>query len=99
LFCLNRISEFSKLFIMILKIIIFFIALGWVFSSLFKFFLNSKLKKFADQVKEAHSEETKRKTQPKDGNVNVDFVPKDSKNGSSGTINGGDYIDYEEVKE
>ncbi|EPR68515.1 DUF4834 family protein [Cyclobacterium qasimii] len=84
---------------MILKIIIFFIALGWVFSSLFKFFLNSKLKKFADQVKEAHREETKRKTQPKDGNVNVDFVPKDKKNGSSGTITGGDYIDYEEVKD
>ncbi|WP_339925858.1 DUF4834 family protein [uncultured Cyclobacterium sp.] len=84
---------------MILKIIIFFIALGWVFSSLFKFFLNSKLKKFADQVKEAHREETKRKTQPRDGNVNVDFVPKDKKNGSSGTITGGDYIDYEEVKD
>jgi hypothetical protein len=84
---------------MILKIIIFFIALGWIFSSLFKFFLNSKLKKFADQVKEAQREETRKKNQPKDGNVNVDFVPKDSKRNSAGTINGGDYIDYEEVKD
>ncbi|WP_339718188.1 DUF4834 family protein [Cyclobacterium amurskyense] len=83
---------------MILKIIIFFIALGWVFSSLFKFFLNSKLKKFADQVKEAQREETKKRNQPKDGNVNVDFVPKDSKK-RSGTITGGDYIDYEEIKD
>lgn len=73
--------------------------MGWIFSSLFKFFLNSKLKKFADQVKEAQREETRRKNQPKDGNVNVDFVPGDRKKKSSGTINGGDYIDYEEVKD
>ncbi len=96
---MNRISELSKLLIMILKIIIFFIALGWVFSSLFKFFLNSKLKKFADQVKEAQREETRKRNKPKDGNVNVDFIPKNGKNGSSSTISGGDYIDYEEVKD
>ncbi len=32
----------------------------------------------------------------KGGNVNIDFVPKDPKQG--GQIKGGDYVDYEEVK-
>ncbi|WP_394366606.1 DUF4834 domain-containing protein [Cyclobacterium salsum] len=84
---------------MILKIIIFFIALGWIFSSLLRYFLNSKLKKFADQVQAAQREEARKKNKPKDGNVNVDFVPGDQKKGSSGNISGGDYIDYEEVKD
>ncbi len=84
---------------MILKIIIFFIALGWIFSSLFRYFMNSKLKKFADQVQEAQREESRKRNQPKDGNVNVDFVPGGKKRGSSGNISGGDHIDYEEVKD
>lgn len=83
---------------MILKLIIFFIAIGWVFSSLVRYFLRSKLKKFVDQVNEAQREEDRRKRKPKGGNVNVDFIPKGGK-GKSGTISGGDYIDYEEVKD
>jgi hypothetical protein len=33
------------------------------------------------------------------GNVNIDYVPEDEKNQKSGKAKGGDYIDYEEVKE
>ncbi|MFC4874786.1 DUF4834 family protein [Negadavirga shengliensis] len=84
---------------MLLKIIIFFIALGWIFSSLLRYFLRSKLKKFVDQVQEAQRADYRSKNQPRDGNVNVDYVPKDYKKKSSGNISGGDYIDYEEVKD
>ncbi|EON77820.1 hypothetical protein ADIS_1739 [Lunatimonas lonarensis] len=83
---------------MILKLIIFFIAIGWVLSSLVKFFLRSKLKQFVDQVNETQRAEASRRTRPKDGNVNVDYVPK-GRNSSGGKGQGGEYIDYEEVKD
>lgn len=81
---------------MILKLIIFFIAIGWIMSTLVKYFLRSKLKKFVDQVNEAQRSENRQKSRPRDGNVDVDYV---SKGKTSGTIRGGDYIDYEEVKD
>lgn len=81
---------------MILKLIIFFIAIGWIMSSLVKYFLRSKLKKFVDQVNDAQRAENRQKSRPKDGNVDVDYIPKGK---TTGTIRGGDYIDYEEVKD
>ncbi len=36
------------------------------------------------------------KKKPKDGNVNIDFVPK--KKGKKGDFDGGEYVDFEEVK-
>lgn len=42
-----------------------------------------------------HTSQTQSK-KAKGGNVNIDFVPKDPKQG--GQIKGGDYVDYEEVK-
>ncbi len=42
-----------------------------------------------------NQDESKKK---KVGNVNIDYVP-DEDNSKSGHIKGGDYIDYEEVKE
>lgn len=42
---------------------------------------------------------SRRKSQrPSDGNVNVDYIPKDKKAHRSSNFNGGDYVDYEEVK-
>lgn len=36
---------------------------------------------------------------PKDGNVNIDFNPNDSRRSkSSGNFKGGDYVNYEEVE-
>ncbi len=81
---------------MILKLIIFFIAIGWVMSSLVKYFLRSKLKKFVDQVQESQRTENRPKARPRDGNVDVDYISKEK---SKGTIRGGDYIDFEEVKD
>ncbi|MCC5938365.1 MAG: DUF4834 domain-containing protein [Lunatimonas sp.] len=83
---------------MILKLIIFFIAIGWVLSSLVKYFLRSKLKQFIDQVNESQRADHHQRTRPKDGNVNVDYIPK-GKGGSHGNSRNGEYIDYEEVKD
>lgn len=84
---------------MILKLIIFFIAVGWLLSTLVRYFLRSKLKKFVDQVQEAQREQYRQQRKPSHGNINVDFVPKNDKKRSSGNTSGGEYIDYEEVKE
>jgi len=84
---------------MILKLIIFFIAVGWLLSTLVRYFLRSKLKKFVDQVQEAQREQYRQQRKPSHGNVNVDFVPKDERKRSTGNISGGEYIDFEEVKE
>jgi hypothetical protein len=46
------------------------------------------------QVRHDQHEAKKKKM----GNVNIDHVP-DENNGKSGHIKGGDYIDYEEVKD
>lgn len=46
------------------------------------------------QVRHDQNEAKKKKV----GNVNIDYMP-DEKKSKSGNIKGGDYIDYEEVKE
>ena len=84
---------------MILKLIIFFIAVGWLLSTLVRYFLRSKLKKFVDQVQEAQREQYRQQRKPSHGNLNVDFVPKDNKKKSPGHISGGEYVDFEEVKD
>lgn len=67
-------------------------------SALVRYFLRSKLKKFVDQVNEAQKEQYRQQRKPSHGSVNVDFEP--NKPGKkSGHISGGEYIDYEEVKE
>ena len=84
---------------MILKLVIFFIAVGWVMSALVRYFLRSKLKKFVDQVNEAQKEQYRQQRKPTHGYINVDYVPKENKKKSPGHISGGEYVDFEEVKE
>ncbi|WP_194777264.1 DUF4834 family protein [Pararhodonellum marinum] len=80
----------------ILKFILISIALSWIFSKLLEYFMKSKFKKFVDQMK-ATQQENQPKRKPADGNVNVDYIPKEHLHKKE--IKGGDYIDYEEVKE
>jgi len=47
------------------------------------------------QVRYDHSDRKKKTV----GNVNIDYVPEDEKNKKSGNVKGGDYIDYEELKD
>jgi len=84
----------------ILKFLIISIALSWIFSKLLQYFLKSKLKKFVDQVNNVQREE-RHQARPKNGNVNVDFIPKDHQQKRSRDTNSldGEYIDYVEVKD
>lgn len=84
---------------MIFKLIIFFIAIGWFMSTLVRYFLKSKLKKFVDQVHQAEKEQYKQQRKPSHGEVNVDFVPSKDKKKSPGYESDGDYVDFEDVKE
>jgi len=84
----------------ILKFLIISIALSWIFSQLLQYFLRSKLKRFVDKVNNVQREEQHR-TKPTNGNVNVDYIPKDHQQKRARDTNSidGEYIDYVEVKD
>ena len=85
-----------------LKALVIILGVGWLLGQLIRYFLRSKLAKFAQQVNEAareHQQAQQRNTAPKSGNVNVDHIPENFKSKRSKEIKGGDYVDYEEVKD
>ncbi len=82
---------------LILKFILISIALSWIFSSLLRFFLKSKFKIFVDKVNEAQQAENRKQKQ--EGEITVDFIPKNQRHKNSKNIQAGEYVDYEEVKE
>jgi hypothetical protein len=82
----------------IFKFILIAIALSWIFSKLLQFFVKSKIQQFASHAQDLKQEEERRR-RPKTGNVNVDHVPEDFASKRAKEIKGGDYIDYEEVKD
>jgi len=57
-------------------------------------FLFRVLRPFSGQTGNVHAGATNR-TKPKEGNVNVDYVPNKARKEH---LKGGEYIDYEEVK-
>jgi hypothetical protein len=74
---------------------------GWLLGQLIRYFLRTKLAKFAQHVNEMAKEEQRSKQQAsrsKEG-VNVDFIPKEHQQKRQKDIEGGEYVDYEEVKE
>ena len=84
----------------VLKFLLIAIGISWIFSKLLQFFLRSKLKQFVDHANNLKREEDIRKRgKGSNGNVNVDHIPKDYKERRAKEIKGGDYIDYEEVKD
>lgn len=85
----------------IFKFLLIAIALSWIFSKLLQFFFRSKLKQFVDHANDLKKEEDRRNRGGGSGkgNVNVDHIPRDYQEKKSKEIKGGDYIDYEEVKE
>lgn len=83
------------------KFLVILLGVGWLLGQLVRYFLRSKLAKFAQQVSEVAREqqrEQQRKTRPEAG-VNVDFVPREHLKKNQKDIQGGEYVDYEEVKE
>ncbi len=84
-----------------IKFLVIVLGVGWLLGQLIRYFLRSKLAKFAQKVNEAAKEEQRAQayaSRPKD-EVVVDYVPKQFKEKSQKDIKGGDYVDYEEVKE
>lgn len=83
------------------KFLVILLGVGWLLGQLVRYFLRSKLAKFAQQVSEVAREqqrEQQRKARPESG-VNVDFVPQDHLKKKQKDIQGGEYVDYEEVKD
>ncbi|GGZ22128.1 hypothetical protein GCM10007049_13640 [Echinicola pacifica] len=83
-----------------LKFLIVILGVGWLLGQLIRYFLRSKVAKFAQQVKKAAEEEQRASRKPQEeGEVHVDFIPKTYQERRTKDIKGGDYVDYEEVKE
>lgn len=82
----------------IFKFILISIALSWIFSGLLKFFLKSKIQQLAQRAEELRKEEERRR-RPKSDGVQVDHIPDDYQAKRKKEMKGGEYIDYEEVKD
>ncbi len=84
-----------------LKFLFIILGVGWLLGQLLRYFLRSKLAQLARRVNEAAMEQQRAQQQaqrPRDG-VNVDFIPKKSPQKMKKDIEGGEYVDYEEVKD
>ncbi|MDN3205212.1 DUF4834 family protein [Algoriphagus sp. C2-7] len=66
---------------------------------LIRFFLKTKLVKFAQQVNEAAKEQQRAQNRNADGSINVDHIPPSQRKRRQKDIKGGEYVDYEEVKD
>ncbi|MCF1749669.1 DUF4834 family protein [Mariniradius sediminis] len=82
----------------IFKFILIAIALSWIFSKLLQFFIRSKVRQFAEHAQTLKREEDMRR-KSREGDIHVNHVPRDFQEKRSKEIKGGDYIDYEEVKD
>ena len=83
------------------KILLILLGVGWLLGQLLRYFLRSKLAQLARKVNEAAMDQQRAQQQsqrPRDG-VNVDFIPKKSPQKMKKDIEGGEYVDYEEVKD
>ncbi len=85
----------------VLKFVVILLGVGWLLGQLLRYFLRSKLAKFVQQVNEAAKEQQRHQQHYKkpNGEVRVDHIPEEFKRKSSDKSKGGDYIDYEEVKD
>jgi hypothetical protein len=82
----------------IFKFILIAIVISWIFSKLLQFFIRSKVRQFAEHAQTLKREEEMRR-RSRDSDIHVDHVPRDFQEKRTKEIKGGDYIDYEEVKD
>lgn len=83
------------------KFLIIVLGVGWILIQLIRYFLRTKLARFAQQVAEAERNQRReqRAHSSKEDGVQVDFIPKDQDAKRKKDIDGGEYVDFEEVKE
>lgn len=84
-----------------LKFLVVVLGVGWLLGQLIRYFLRSKLAKFARHVSEVAKEEqrTQRHASKPTDEIIVDYIPKKQQEKREHDIKGGEYVDYEEVKE
>lgn len=83
------------------KFLVIVLGVGWLLGQLIRYFLRSKLARFARHVSEVAKEEQRAQrhaSSPKD-DIIVDIMPKERKEKRERDIKGGEYVDYEDVKE
>lgn len=80
----------------LLKLILFIVVLNWLFKGVSRF-LFGNLSKQAQQQQFSGNQQRRQSAQPKDGNVKVEYAPKNKNEKSAENFRGGDYVDYEEV--
>lgn len=80
----------------LLKGILFFVVFSWIFRTVTKFFLGGVIKQAQQRQTQQHQQ-----TRPADGNVHVKFTSKNKskEEKTSDDFKGGDYVDYEELKD
>tara|TARA_B110000285_G_C14562844_1_gene354315 strand:- start:229 stop:480 length:252 start_codon:yes stop_codon:yes gene_type:complete len=80
----------------LLKAILFFVVFSWIFRTVSKFLLGSFVKQAQQKQAQQHQQ-----ARPPDGNVNVKFSAKNKSKDekTSDDFKGGDYVDYEELKD
>jgi hypothetical protein len=83
------------------KFLVIVLGVGWLLGQLIRYFLRSKLAKFAQHVNEVAKEEQRaqRHASASKDEIIVDFVPKKQEEKGHKNIKGGEYVDYEEVKD
>lgn len=83
------------------KFLIIVLGVGWLLGQLIRYFLRSKLAKFARHVSEVAKEEQRaqRHTAASKDEIIVDYIPKKQEEKPHKNIKGGEYVDYEDVKE
>ncbi|QDH78145.1 MULTISPECIES: DUF4834 family protein [Echinicola] len=83
-----------------IKFLLIVLGVGWLLGQLVRYFLRSKLARFAQQVNQAAKEQEQAQRRANDnGDIHVDYVPKSYDERRSKDIKGGEYVDYEEVKD
>lgn len=84
----------------VFKFLVILLGIGWLLGQLIRFFLRTKLAKFAKEVNQAAKDGHRAETHTKaDGSVHVDHIPPKHQKKRQKDIEGGEYVDYEEVKD
>lgn len=83
------------------KFLIIVLGVGWLLGQLIRYFLRSKLVKFAKHVSEVAKEEQRahRHASSPNDDIIVDYIPKKQDEKREHNIKGGEYVEYEDVKE
>jgi hypothetical protein len=83
------------------KFLVIVLGVGWLLGQLIRYFLRSKLAKFAKHVNDIAKEEQRaqRHASAAKDEIIVEYAPQKEKGKRRNEIKGGEYVDYEEVKE